>query len=142
MARATSAGTSGVSDGDPVTAARLYADALIADPKVADALKTSHRYNAACSAALAAAGQGSDVDKLNDQERGRLRQQALAWLRGDVEQWATASKGGRPADRQVMRAALEHWQHDTDLAAQRLLRHGAHVVAVHQHGTLLHVVEA
>ena len=102
-----------------VAAARLYADAFTADPKLADDLKAGHRYNAACSAALAAAGQGTDADKLDDQEHRRLRQQALAWLRADLEQWAKRLEAGKPEDRQVMRATLEHWQRDTDLASVR-----------------------
>ena len=102
-----------------VAAARLYADAFTADPKLADDLKAGHRYNAACSAALAAAGQGTDADKLDDQEQRRLRQQALAWLRADLEQWSKRLEGGKPEDRQVVRATLEHWQRDTDLAGVR-----------------------
>jgi len=38
------------------TATRLYAAAFAADPKLADDLEAGHRYNAACYAALAAAG--------------------------------------------------------------------------------------
>ena len=102
-----------------VGAARFYSDAFTADPKLADDLKAGHRYNAACSAALAAAGQGMDADKLDDHEHRRLRQQALAWLRADVEQWAKQSEAGKPEDRQDMRAMLEHWQRDTDLASVR-----------------------
>jgi eukaryotic-like serine/threonine-protein kinase len=102
-----------------VAAARLYADAFTADPKLADDLKACHRYNAACYAALAAAGQGTDAGKLDDQEQSRLRQQALAWLRADLEQWSKGLEGGKPEDRQVMRATLEHWQGDTDLAGVR-----------------------
>ena len=86
-----------------VAAARLYADAFTADPKLADDLKAGHRYNAACSAALAAAGQGTDADKLDDQEHRRLRQQALAWLRADLEQWAKRL-GSRQARRSPSRA--------------------------------------
>jgi len=100
-------------------AARLYADAFSADPKVADDLKAGHRYNAACAAALAAAGQGTDAGKLDVQEYCRLRQQALAWLRADLEQWSKRREGGKPEDRQVVRATLKHWQRDTDLAAVR-----------------------
>jgi serine/threonine protein kinase/tetratricopeptide (TPR) repeat protein len=102
-----------------VAAARLYADAFTADPKLADDLNACHRYNAACYAALAAAGQGTDAGKLDDQEQSRLRQQALAWLRADLEQWSKGLEGGKPEDRQVMRATLEHWQGDTDLAGVR-----------------------
>jgi len=99
--------------------ARLYADAFTAEPKLADDLKTGHRYDAACYAALAAAGHGTDADKLDDQERSRLRQQALAWLRADLEQWSKRVEGGKPEDRQDARATLEHWQRDTDLAGVR-----------------------
>ena len=66
------------------TAAGLYADAFAADPKLADDLKAGTRYNAACSTALAVAGQGEDAAKLDDRERTRLRQQALDWLRADL----------------------------------------------------------
>ena len=55
---------------------RLYADTFIADAKLADDLMAADRYHAACFAALAAAGQGTDGDKLDDQERIRLRKQA------------------------------------------------------------------
>src|SRR5262249_4594912 len=40
--------------------AGLYADAFAADPKLAADPNAGHRYNAACQAALAAAGQGKD----------------------------------------------------------------------------------
>jgi predicted nucleic acid-binding protein len=100
-------------------AARLYADAFTADPKLPDDMKAEHRYDAACFAALAAAGQRTDGDKLDNQERRRLRQQALAWLRADLEQWSKRLEGGKPEDRQIVRAKLEHWQRDTDLAGVR-----------------------
>jgi tetratricopeptide (TPR) repeat protein len=102
-----------------VAAARLYADAFSADPKLADDLKGWHRYNAACYSAMAAAGQGTDADKLDDKERTRLRQQALAWLRSDLEAWSKRLAGGKPEDRQEVQAKLEHWQRDTDLAGVR-----------------------
>ena len=42
-------------------AACFYADAFANDPNLAADLRQQHRYNAACSAALAAAGQGEDA---------------------------------------------------------------------------------
>ena len=105
--------------GRHVAAARFFADAFAAQAKLADDLKAGHRYNAACCAAMAAAGQGLDADKLDDQEHRRLRQQALAWLRADLEQRVKLSEAGKPEDRQVMRATLERWQRDTDLAGVR-----------------------
>jgi serine/threonine-protein kinase len=100
-------------------AARLYTDALAAEPKLADDLKAAHRYNAACYAALAAAGQGEDAAKLDDKERTRLRQQALDWLRADLAQRTKQQQTGKPADRAAVQKALRHWQQDSDLAGLR-----------------------
>ena len=100
-------------------AARLYADAFTSEAKLADDLTAGHRYNAACFASLAAAGQGTDAAELDEQEHRRLRQQALGWLRADLEQWTKRLEAGKPEDRQVMRATLDHWQRDTDLASVR-----------------------
>ncbi|HTU90936.1 MAG TPA: tetratricopeptide repeat protein, partial [Gemmataceae bacterium] len=66
------------------TATRLYTAVFAADPKLADDLTVAHRYNAACYAALAAAGQGEDAAKLDDKEKARLRKQARDWLRADL----------------------------------------------------------
>ena len=68
---------------------------------------------------MAAAGQGTDGGQLNDQERTRLREQALACLRADLEQWSKRLDHAKPADRQVVRTALEDWQRHTDLASVR-----------------------
>jgi tetratricopeptide (TPR) repeat protein/tRNA A-37 threonylcarbamoyl transferase component Bud32 len=100
-------------------AARFSADAFAADPKLADNLLTGHRYNAACSAALAAAGQGEDARKLDDKERARLRQQALDWLRADLVLRSKQLASGQPADRAAVQQALRHWQQDSDLAGLR-----------------------
>ena len=40
------------------TSARLFAETLLADPKLAENLETGHRYNATFTAALAEHGQG------------------------------------------------------------------------------------
>jgi tetratricopeptide (TPR) repeat protein len=101
------------------TAAGLLADAFAADPKLADDLKAGHRYNAARSAALAAAGQGADAAKLDDTEKARLRKQALDWLRADLALRTEHLESGPPADRTAAQQALQHWQQDGDLAGLR-----------------------
>jgi serine/threonine-protein kinase len=103
----------------PRTATGLYAFAFAADPKLADDLLAAHRYSAACFAALAAAGQGDDAAKLDDQERTRLRQQARDWLRADLALRRQQHQTGEPADRAAVQQALRHWQQDTDLAGIR-----------------------
>ena len=100
-------------------AARFSATAFAADAKLADDLQAQHRYNAACSAALAAAGQGEDAAKLDAKERTRLRQQALDWLRADLAQYTKLLTSGPPAARPFVQQRLRHWQKDSDLAGIR-----------------------
>jgi eukaryotic-like serine/threonine-protein kinase len=85
-----------------VGATALYAEAFAADPK----LEAAHRNTAACFAVMAAAGQGTDADKLNDEDRARLRRQALAWLRADLHQWSERLGTGNVQDRQATRKLL------------------------------------
>src|SRR5262249_48442588 len=100
-------------------AARFSADAFAAEPKLADDLMAGHRYNAACYAALAAAGQGEDAARLDEKERARLRTQALDWLRADLALHTKRMQSGKPADRAAVQSAMKHWQKDTDLASVR-----------------------
>jgi tetratricopeptide (TPR) repeat protein len=100
-------------------ASLLYADAFAADPKLADFLPGQHRYFAAGSAALAAAGQSEDAGKLDDRERARLRQQAFDWLRADLVLWTKQLELGKSADRAAVQQALRYWQQDADLAGLR-----------------------
>src|SRR5262249_42545489 len=100
-------------------AARFCAGAFAAEAKLADDPKAFHRYNAACCAALAAAGHGEDAATLDDKERTRLRQQALDWLRADLALRTKQLETGNPADRAAAQRALRHWQKDPDLAGLR-----------------------
>ncbi len=100
-------------------AARLSADAFADSSKLADNLQASFRYNAACSAALAAAGQGEDAAQLDDTEKARLRRQALDWLRADLAAHAKLIASGPVSARPFVRQMLQHWQQDRDLASLR-----------------------
>jgi tetratricopeptide (TPR) repeat protein len=101
------------------TSTRLYAEAFAADPKLADDLKAARRYKAACSAALAAARQGEDTGNLDEQQRTRLRKQAVDWLRADLTLRTQQLKSGTPADRNAVRQAVRQWQQAPDLAGIR-----------------------
>jgi serine/threonine-protein kinase len=94
------------------TAARLYADAF-------DDLPSQPRYDAARSAALAAAGRGEDARALPDKEVVRLRRQALSWLRAELALLVKRAAGGDTAAKQTVRERVQHWQQDADLAAVR-----------------------
>lgn len=100
-------------------AARMYAESFALKPALADDLKTWDRYNAACVAALAGCGKGEDAAGLGAEERGRLRGQALGWLRADLAAWEKLLDGGRPADVKEVREKMRHWQKDADLAGVR-----------------------
>jgi serine/threonine protein kinase/Flp pilus assembly protein TadD len=102
-------------------AARFYEEAFAAAPTLADDLAAAHRYNAACAAALAGCGQGKDADKLEDEERARLRRQALDWLRADVGAMGRLlDKGADPArTAATVGGLLTHWQADPVLAGVR-----------------------
>jgi tetratricopeptide (TPR) repeat protein len=102
-----------------VASVRLYADAFIAEPKLAADPDSWHRYNAACSAALAAAGQGEDARSLPDKERSRLRRLALGWLRDDLTAYAKLAEQNNPAANTAVQQRLTHWRSDPDLASVR-----------------------
>jgi tetratricopeptide (TPR) repeat protein len=93
-------------------AARFYADAFAADPKLADGPPLDPRYWAACSAVLLA-GRGPG------EEAAKLRRQALAWLRADLSRKARAPQGGTPQERGRLQEALRYWQAAPDLAGVR-----------------------
>jgi hypothetical protein len=82
-------------------------------------LNSGNRYNAACAAALAAAGQGEDAAKLDDAEKARLRKQADEWLRADLSAYAKLIASGKPDARALVQQRLQHWQQDADLAGIR-----------------------
>jgi tetratricopeptide (TPR) repeat protein len=100
-------------------AARLYADALADDPKLADDPMSRHRYIAACFAALAAAGQGEDATGLDDAARAKLRRQALDWLQAELTAWSKLLDVGEQQARTAIVETLSHWQQDSDLAGLR-----------------------
>ena len=81
----------------------MWVEAFAEDASLAEDLARGHRYDAACSAALAAAREGPDAAEW----RGR----ALEWLRADLDARDMAGTG--------LMAVLEHWTRDQDLAAVR-----------------------
>jgi Flp pilus assembly protein TadD len=124
-------------------AVNLYTTAFAADPRLADDLEVAspkvvevapvadvgllaearlppqYRYRAACSAALAGCGKGRDADKLDPEQRARLRQQALTWLHADLDAWRKRLANARPAQMQAILRALRQWHQDPGLAGVR-----------------------
>jgi serine/threonine-protein kinase len=100
-------------------AARFYAEGFAAQPQLAEDRRTIHRYNAACAAALAGCGQGTDADKLDAGERARLRGQALDWLRADLVARVRLFNHQPDIVRPVIIEQMRHWLTDTDFAGVR-----------------------
>jgi hypothetical protein len=100
--------------------ARLSAEALEADPRLAADREAGHRYNAACMAALAAAGAGKEEPATGQEEKAKLREQARKWLEAELEIWAKLLPGATGAQRGAIAAQLNHWRNvDADLAGIR-----------------------
>jgi serine/threonine-protein kinase len=100
-------------------AARLWDEALAADPKLADDRQAQHRYNAACAAGLAGCGQGHDNPPPDESERAKLRARARDWLRAELDVWSKILDSGSPQARPTIASILKHWEEDTDLAGVR-----------------------
>jgi formylglycine-generating enzyme required for sulfatase activity/tetratricopeptide (TPR) repeat protein len=100
-------------------ATRLWAEALAADAQLGNDRQGQQRYNAACVAALAGAGQGKDEPPLDDTAKAKLRRQALDWLKAEQTIWRELFESGPPKDRPAILQTLSHWQEDTDLAGIR-----------------------
>jgi tetratricopeptide (TPR) repeat protein len=100
-------------------AVRLFAAAFASDPKRAAAHDGADRYDAACSAALAAAGQAEDAKLLPDKVVATLRTQALQWLRADLTLSAERVERNEPTPGKPVQARLAQWQTDPDLVGVR-----------------------
>ena len=101
------------------SAARLYADAFTAVPRLAEEPRTGFRYGAACAAALAGCGRGEDKAELDDRERARWREQARQWLQADLAAWTKALDADPVKAGELLRRMLTHWRSDPDLAGLR-----------------------
>src|SRR5439155_3327746 len=98
-------------------AARLHAEAFAAEPKLIGDQPSDLRYNAACAAALAGCGQGEDTKSLDKKERGRLRRQALDWLRADLAACRRLLEKEPAKARMVQQ--MRQWQTDPDFVGVR-----------------------
>jgi Flp pilus assembly protein TadD len=99
--------------------ARLFAESLRADLKLAADLPSGNRYNAACAAALAGAGKGGGKTPLDEKEKAGWRKQALDWLWADLALRIKQAETGKPEAKALVGHKLEHWTADADLAGIR-----------------------
>ncbi len=103
----------------PSTSARLYAEAMEADPKVGDERKGQPRYLAASAASMAGSGQGFDVPRPDDDAKAKRRDQALGWLKAELTFWERYAATIRSEERGVLVRILDGWKKNADLAGVR-----------------------
>jgi hypothetical protein len=115
-----------------LAAARFFSQALTADPKSAADFENSHRYQAACAAALAGCGRGDDAAQLDGQELARWRKQALDWLRADLKAYGALRPVSNPKEHQRLQEWLRSWQSEPTLAGLRDATAVAHLSAAEQ----------
>jgi hypothetical protein len=96
-------------------AAGLYADAFAADEKLAADLSARHRFLAACCSARAGRVMGPQG---TPEEKSRLRNQALGWMRAELADRVKQAKEA-PGDRKKLQEALKEWQATPDLIGVR-----------------------
>lgn len=99
--------------------ARFSEAALAEEPALADDVDASHRYDAACAAALAGCGRGKPGSTIRDVDRNHWRTQAIAWLHDELAALAKRVEDGPEQDRPTIRKTLRHWKEDRDLAGLR-----------------------
>jgi tetratricopeptide (TPR) repeat protein/tRNA A-37 threonylcarbamoyl transferase component Bud32 len=101
-------------------ALHFYKKVLSARPTGASGMGSKIRYNAACCAVLAAAGQGARSPNLTGEERGKLRRESIQWLKADLMLCRKQVHSGDPlAILQVAEVMLPSWQNDGDLKTIR-----------------------
>jgi serine/threonine protein kinase/tetratricopeptide (TPR) repeat protein len=103
----------------PVTAARFYAAALAAPVQPSRDVRAGYLFHAACAAALAGAGKGQDAPQLDEEDRRRWRNQAVAWLRTALTCWSQRLKEATPAEQQAICRQLERWEKAVELTTLR-----------------------
>jgi hypothetical protein len=100
-------------------ASRFYQEAFVAEPSLAGDLPSARRYNAASAAALAGRGYGEDAGKLDAKERARLRQQALDWLREDLNAYRHLIEEAADKNRAMIEQRMLYLLKDEDFAGVR-----------------------
>jgi serine/threonine protein kinase/tetratricopeptide (TPR) repeat protein len=100
-------------------AARLYREAFVERPGLAEDLEAAHLYNAACAAALAGGRRGRDAEKLEAGQCRQWRKQALGWLRRNLALRVRPFRADPARHRAVVLEKTSVWLRDSDLAGVR-----------------------
>jgi tetratricopeptide (TPR) repeat protein len=100
-------------------AARLYREAIAAQPELGRSAARGVRYDAACAAARAGTGTGVDAARLTEAEQAALRKQALEWLRADLDVWRGTLEKQPGKSRPAVADNMRDWLRDPDFSGVR-----------------------
>jgi tetratricopeptide (TPR) repeat protein len=104
--------------GAPAEAVRVYYEAVRGEHRNwPEAVRRQLRYNAACAAARAGTGAGEDAPPQAD--RVAFRQQALDWLRTELDSFRKSFEANPTASQAAVAKAMKRWLADADLASVR-----------------------
>ena len=100
-------------------AARLYSEALEAEPGFAGRQSTYPRVDAARAAAAAGTGPTRDDPAPTPEVKAGLRRLALTWIRAELDDWTRRFAPDRPETRRRATDSFEQWQKDLSFAGVR-----------------------
>jgi tetratricopeptide (TPR) repeat protein len=101
-------------------AARYFDEAFTQEPGLTQDVICCQWYDAGCAAAMASIGEGDDASSLSDEQRIHRRQQALDWLRIDLQRRSAFDRHSNP--KRIGKTAnlrLETWLHESALKGVR-----------------------
>src|SRR5262249_40974384 len=87
----------------------FWGEAIDTEPKLAANRDIRIRYNAACAAALAAAGRGKDNPAPTGTSNAKPREQAKQWLAAARGDWTRLLGSANAQQRAAMAGTLRHW---------------------------------
>ncbi len=96
------------------TAAFVYQKALVADDP-GKSLLPEHRSEAAFAAVQGGCGQGTDTKSFTDEQQGQLRNQALAWIKADLDLVPSLARSEKVEKRREAVERMAPWVEDRRL---------------------------
>jgi hypothetical protein len=98
---------------------KFWTRAFATDATLALDRQNYFRESAAFDAALAGSGRGTDNPPLDDVAKASLRNQALEWLKAEIEDWSHFLEKAPCHDRPIGFDAIYRWQSCFELAGVR-----------------------
>jgi tetratricopeptide (TPR) repeat protein len=100
-------------------AVALYSRVFTPEAQLIDEVIGDHRYRAACSALLTVMGKAVDLPRPSGSQQTGRREQALLWLRAELDHCTKASLAGKSEDTPRLIERIARWKTAPELAMLR-----------------------